>query len=899
MGRIDNRLTKVLQIVKPGTPIPIIVETLRSPSSTDIQELSSIMKVKRTSNIVNQVYGTVNEELVGNIANLAFVSVVYYDEPVNRFQSSIVPSISISKEDIFIPISDSAQFIGATDLHDIGITGKGIKVAVVDTGCNKNHPLLEGAIATQINIAKKNGAEYADINDGNGHGCAHPDTKVYTTFCGLNSIEDLYNRTNSEEIKDEGAFTKIPEYPIYTLSFSNNKLSKSNVRAIHKIPVDENIVSINGLKLTPWHPCFIFDKETFGIKEKRADEITSKDFLVSPNHQFNIQEYRNIYDIKLDESIGYILGVIAGDGCIHPRDNSIQISIGEKEVAEHVYNIMIKNNIKCNTPKFLEDRNYYSIYIHADFTNKISELNIKTSSSDVNIPEIIMKSPTSVIVSFLAGLIDTDGSVDKDRNRIRISTSSTLLINNLYSVLSLIGVTSYITKNKKYSHICKPTGNLIIDKLQPYHVSFKVNNIIKKELLKYMSCSKKISRLTINTPIKTSHNKSPLTNKELRKYLELNGIKFNQNHRCICCNEIYINNSNTNISQENLSYILSFFGFNHILNEFKLIEVNNIKREQYNGFFYDFTTDDSNYIAGITDMVFIHNTWCATAVGGRDKVIYSKHFEANIRMHGVAPECEIIAIKVLDDKGSGQTSWVIEGMEAAVDAGADIISMSLGSMFDGAGVSPDSKVVDEIVYKHNILCAVAAGNSFSNFSIGSPGGARGSLTVGSVAMKTPSPNIVSTFSSKGLTTDGRVKPDISAPGGNLLNIKEVLYGGTSGGMTEESGEDYIGIMGTSMATPHVAGCLALLLQAGMKRDRYVAEDLLGNTSDYSHPKDANTGWGTINVKKAYDYLVGNKNIVPISSLSKVMDSALMPLSSLIPQSEQTSENLEVRLPYIR
>lgn len=461
MGKIDTRLTKVLQIVKTGTSIPVIVETIRPPSSSDVQELNSEMSVKRVSKIANQVYGTADEDSIKNIARFAFVSTVFYDEPVARFQF-LAPSISISKTDIHIPISDVAQFVGATDLHDEDITGKGIKVAVIDTGVNKNHPLLEGAVRTQINIVKKYQDELADDQDRQGHG-----------------------------------------------------------------------------------------------------------------------------------------------------------------------------------------------------------------------------------------------------------------------------------------------------------------------------------------------------------------------------------------------------------------------------------------------------TWCATALGGRDRTIYSKLFGKNIRMHGVAPECEIIGIKVLDDEGSGQTSWVIEGMEAAVEAGADIISMSLGSMWDGAGLTPDSKVVDEIVFNRNILCAIAAGNSFANMAIGSPGGSHGALTVGSNAMRIPSPGIVSTFSSKGTTTDGRVKPDISAPGGNIVNIKEALYGGTSGEMAEESGEDYISIMGTSMATPVVAGCLALLLQSGMKRDRYFAEDLIGNTARFQHPKDLYTGWGMINVKKAYEYLIGNKKIYPISTVSRIIDIPLRPLASLIPQSEQSIDSKRIRLPYIR
>lgn len=54
--------------------------------------------------------------------------------------------------------------------------------------------------------------------------------------------------------------------------------------------------------------------------------------------------------------------------------------------------------------------------------------------------------------------------------------------------------------------------------------------------------------------------------------------------------------------------------------------------------------------------------------------------------------------------------------------------------------------------------------------------------------------MVSTFNNKGTTTDGKLKPDVSAPGGNIVNVQETIYAGTSGTLAEETGEPYIGIM---------------------------------------------------------------------------------------------------------
>lgn len=890
MGRIDTRLSKVLQLVRPGSNVPIIVETFRPPSSSDVQELSSEMSVKRVSNIANQVYGTADEESIRNIASFGFVSVVFYDEPISRFQF-LAPSISISKEDIHIPISDSSQFIGATDLHDEDVTGKGIKVAVIDTGVNKYHPLLQDAVIKQINIAGNNGAEFADINDGNGHGCCHPDTIIYTNN-GLERIEDIYNNTKSKEI--DGIKEKND---LYALSFKENDNKVCKVSHVHKVKIKEDLVKINDLTLTPWHKCYIFDTKEWCIVEKRSDELKVGDFLISPS------KFIEISSNCLDSDISYLMGVIAGDGHVFKSEYRIDISLDSIEVLNRCLDICHDNDIKVSEIEYTKSRSTPRIRIYGWFVKFIVDNKLKTSSVDVTIPDIILNSSEESIKSFISGIVDSDGSTrsESHKGRIRIRSISKGFIYKLYNVISLFGGKPYIIEeNKSPDHILN--SHLVHSNYKTYLLNFHCSCF--RDINDYMYNIDKTDKL------KLYYNKNdsiPIKENELRKYLYDNFlIKFDQRHRSTENNLVRLSSvSDWYMSRNKLISCLehlhlTFLELYNICKNFKFIEIKYISKQKYDGYFYDLTVDDSNnYLAGVTDMVFIHNTHVATTIGGRDRTVFSKLLEKTIRIHGVAPECEIIGIKVLDDEGSGQTSWVIEGMEAAVEAGADVINMSLGSMWDGGGMTPDSKVVDEIVYNHNILCAIAAGNSFANLAIGSPGGSHGAITVGSNAMITPSAGIVSTFSSKGTTTDGRVKPDISAPGGNMLNIKETIYAGTSGMMAEEAGDDYIGIMGTSMATPHVAGCLALLLQSGMKRDRYIAEDLIGNTAKFNHPKDIYTGWGMINVKKAYDYLVGNKNIAPISVVSRVIDIPLKPLASLIPQSEQTIESRRIQLPYLR
>ena len=91
----------------------------------------------------------------------------------------------------------------------------------------------------------------------------------------------------------------------------------------------------------------------------------------------------------------------------------------------------------------------------------------------------------------------------------------------------------------------------------------------------------------------------------------------------------------------------------------------------FNGYLYDLTTSTSNYLAGKEYMTYIHNTWCASCVAGNP--ITSPYV-----MEGMAPNAKLINIKVFTDGGGGTSSGFMEGVNKAVELGADVISYSGG-----------------------------------------------------------------------------------------------------------------------------------------------------------------------------------------------------------------------------
>ncbi|MCG8568726.1 MAG: S8 family peptidase [Spirochaetes bacterium] len=187
-----------------------------------------------------------------------------------------------------------------------------------------------------------------------------------------------------------------------------------------------------------------------------------------------------------------------------------------------------------------------------------------------------------------------------------------------------------------------------------------------------------------------------------------------------------------------------------------------------------------------------HGTHCAGIVGARLN---------GVGFVGVAPKAELIIGKVLNNNGSGQYSWICEGINWAMEEGANIISMSLGGPYS----SPKLFKTIHQTLANGVFIVCAAGNEGSLYtnSIGYPGRYGGVITIASHDHN----GNPSGFSSRG----GEV--DFMAPGSKIWSTYK------KGGYAELSG--------TSMATPFVAGLAALIASKHF------------NTSSNSTPLDNN------------------------------------------------------------
>lgn len=253
-----------------------------------------------------------------------------------------------------------------------------------------------------------------------------------------------------------------------------------------------------------------------------------------------------------------------------------------------------------------------------------------------------------------------------------------------------------------------------------------------------------------------------------------------------------------------------------------------------------------------------HGTHCAGLVAGDGT-------KAQGNYKGPAFEANLIGIKVLDKQGSGSLSNIIKAIYWAIQNkdkyNIKVLSMSLGA-------SSVIKEKDDLIAKAvedatkaGLVVVIAAGNSGPlSETIGTPGISQYAITVGAYDDKnTPSleDDTPAFFTSKGPTpVDKYPKPDISSPGVEVVSLRS-----PNSTIDKEPvikyGDYYWLLSGTSMATPIVAGVVALMLQANPNLTPQQVKDILKQTA--------------IPVKGASYYSVGAGLVNPAEAVKKALE----------------------------
>ncbi len=254
---------------------------------------------------------------------------------------------------------------------------------------------------------------------------------------------------------------------------------------------------------------------------------------------------------------------------------------------------------------------------------------------------------------------------------------------------------------------------------------------------------------------------------------------------------------------------------------------------------------------------------------------------------GVAPQANIVDVRVLGRTGSGRISSVVRGIEWVLAHSSTynirVINLSFGAPARTSYRTDPMSAAVEIAWRRGLVVVVAAGNGGpARNTVASPGIDPYSITVGATDDRgsiSPRDDTLASFSSWG-SADSNAKPDLVAPGRRIVSLRvqgsalDLLFPDRV--VVAGNGSKYMRLSGTSMATPVVSGAVALLLQSrpSLVPDQVKAL-LVGTTQPFGQDSGVPLPDPTADGSGLLDALAAVRSAAPATSSQSLLTSTTL------------------------